>query len=111
MADLNELVSLLGKQDEYGRIDSSVIDLKNLMLCDIPDFLDPSKDEEMVDDDVIKNFDDLLECLTDTTEVEDYVQSVVDLMSAQVNGNSAAKDNFKNNENSNKCQTSKSVIV
>lgn len=111
MADLNELISLLGKQDEYGRIDSSVIDLKNLMLCDIPDFLDPSKDEEMVDDDVIKNFDDLLECLTDTTEVEDYVQSVVDLMSAQVNGNSAAKDIFKDNENSNKCQTSKSVIV
>ena len=111
MADLNELISLLGRQDEYGGTDSSVIDLKNLMLCDIPDFLDPSKDEEMVDDDVIKNFDDLLECLTDTTEVEDYVQSVVDLMSAQVNGNSAAKDNFKNNENANKCQTSKSVIV
>ena len=92
MADLNELISLLGRQDEYGGTDSSVIDLKNLMLCDIPDFLDPSKDEEMVDDEVIKNFDDLLEQLTDTTEVEDYVQSVVDLMSAQLNGNSATPD-------------------
>lgn len=92
MADLNELISLLGRQDEYGGTDSSVIDLKNLMLCDIPDFLDPSKDEEMVDEDVIKNFDDLLEQLTDTTEVEDYVQSVVDLMSAQLNGNSATPD-------------------
>ena len=92
MADLNELISLLGRQDEYGGTDSSVIDLKNLMLCDIPDFLDPSKDEEMVDDEVIKNFDDLLEQLTDTTEVEDYVQSVVDLMGAQLNGNSATPD-------------------
>ena len=92
MADLNELISLLDRQDEYGGTDSSVIDLKNLMLCDIPDFLDPSKDKEMVDDEVIKNFDDLLEQLTDTTEVEDYVQSVVDLMSAQLNGNSATPD-------------------
>ena len=92
MADLNELISLLGRQDEYGGTDSSVIDLKNLMLCDIPDFLDPSKDKEIVDDEVIKNFDDLLEQLTDTTEVEDYVQSVVDLMSAQLNGNSATPD-------------------
>ena len=92
MADLNELISLLGRQDEYGGTDSSVIDLKNLMLCDIPDFLDPSKDKEMVDDEVIKNFDDLLEQLTDTTEVEDYVQSVVDLMGAQLNGNSATPD-------------------
>ena len=92
MADLNELISLLGRQDEYGGTDSSVIDLKNLMLCDIPDFLDPSKDEEMVDEDVIKNFDDLLEQLTNNTEVEDYVQSVVDLMSAQLNGNSATPD-------------------
>ena len=92
MADLNELISLLGRQDEYGGTDSSVIDLKNLMLCDIPDFLDPSKDEEMVDDEIIKNFDDLLEQLTDTTEVEDYVQSVVDLMGAQLNGNSATPD-------------------
>ena len=92
MADLNELISLLGRQDEYGGTDSSVIDLKNLMLCDIPDFLDPSKDEEMVDDEVIKNFDDLLEQLTDTTEVEDYVQSVVDLMGAQLNGNSVTPD-------------------
>ena len=92
MADLNELISLLGRQDEYGGTDSSVIDLKNLMLCDIPDFLDPSKDKEIVDDEVIKNFDDLLEQLTDTTEVEDYVQSVVDLMGAQLNGNSATPD-------------------
>lgn len=98
MADLNELISLLGRQDEYGGTDSSVIDLKNLMLCDIPDFLDPSKDEEMVDDEVIKNFDDLLEQLTDTTEVEDYVQSVVDLMSAQLNGNSATPDKDKNDD-------------
>ena len=98
MADLNELISLLGRQDEYGGTDSSVIDLKNLMLCDIPDFLDPSKDEEMVDEDVIKNFDDLLEQLTDTTEVEDYVQSVVDLMSAQLNGNSATPDKDDNGE-------------
>ena len=99
MADLNELISLLGRQDEYGGTDSSVIDLKNLMLCDIPDFLDPSKDEEMVDEDVIKNFDDLLEQLTDTTEVEDYVQSVVDLMSAQLNGNSATPDKDDNGDN------------
>lgn len=100
MADLNELISLLGRQDEYGGTDSSVIDLKNLMLCDIPDFLDTSKDEEMVDEDVIKNFDDLLEQLTDTTEVEDYVQSVVDLMSAQLNGNSATPDKDKTEEDS-----------
>ena len=113
MADLNELISLLGRQDEYGGTDSSVIDLKNLMLCDIPDFLDPSKDEEMVDEDVIKNFDDLLEQLTDTTEVEDYVQSVVDLMSAQLNGNSATPDKDDNggDDNKGKGQPCKSVIV
>ena len=113
MADLNELISLLGRQDEYGGTDSSVIDLKNLMLCDIPDFLDHSKDEEMLDEDVIKNFDDLLEQLTDTTEVEDYVQSVVDLMSAQLNGNSATPDKDDNggDDNKGKGQPCKSVIV
>ena len=122
MADLNELISLLGRQDEYGGTDSSVIDLKNLMLCDIPDFLDPSKDKEMVDDEVIKNFDDLLEQLTDTTEVEDYVQSVVDLMGAQLNGNSATPDKDKDSSdnskdkddditNKGKAQPCKSVIV
>lgn len=134
MADLNELISLLGRQDEYGGTDSSVIDLKNLMLCDIPDFLDPSKDKEIVDDEVIKNFDDLLEQLTDTTEVEDYVQSVVDLMGAQLNGNSAtpdkdsvlkdsekflgvkdssdnSKDKDDDNTNKGKAQPCKSVIV
>ena len=100
MADLNELISLLDRQDEYGGTDSSVIDLKNLMLCDIPDFLDPSKDEELVDEDVIKNFDDLLEQLSDTTDVEDYVQSVVDFM----NGDAAPPDTGKG-------QSCKSVIV